>query len=76
MIGERQAVNRDARPGAAIIEADRREPNVIQPLLVGCGTVLQLQLHPVRGKSVEQSHAFVCEGKEACEQTAGQKGNP
>jgi len=57
MIGQQQTVRTDERSRAAVIQADARKPNVIEPRLSGRETVARLKLF--YGRIVEGPEAFI-----------------
>ena len=57
VVGDEQAVRRDERPRAAVVEAHGREPGVFEP---GVGEVEVVFLfQALAWRIVEQPHAFV-----------------
>ena len=61
VIRKGQAVSGDEGPGASVVEANRREANVIQPSLSEFKAVLGLDL--VLRRLVVEPHAFVGQGE-------------
>src|SRR5215467_3135623 len=67
MIGKGQSIGRHKRSRTAIVEADGREPNVIQPLLRYFESIFRLDL--VFGRGVIQPHALI--GERECGENEG-----